>query len=77
MTSKAVLAVVSLCNPEAPITEIHTDASSKRLAGMFCKAQQKDLTPCILVSKKTTPAEQQYHSSRLELMGIVWTLEHL
>lgn len=60
------------------ITELHTDASSKGLAAMLL--QKGDDGPLHLVhclSKKTSSTEEAYHSSRLELMAIVWALDRL
>jgi len=59
-------------------TELHTDASSLGLAGML---MQKDdaghlhLVHCF--SKKTSDTEANYHSSKLELMAIVWSLDRM
>ncbi|UYV72254.1 hypothetical protein LAZ67_9002361, partial [Cordylochernes scorpioides] len=64
-------------NPELK-TEVHCDASAEGLAGMVLQMDEDckwRLVYC--VSKKTTEAEKMYHSSRLELMAIVWTLDRL
>lgn len=67
--------VLRLFDPAKP-TELHTDASALGLAAMLL---QKDsdgrlyLVYCI--SKKTNDAEKLYHSSKLELMAIVWALD--
>ncbi|UYV73134.1 hypothetical protein LAZ67_10001919 [Cordylochernes scorpioides] len=64
-------------NPELK-TEVHCDASAERLAGMLLQEDEDckwRLVYC--VSKKTTEAEKMYHSSKLELMAIVWTLDRL
>nr|CAI5840186.1 unnamed protein product [Callosobruchus analis] len=72
LTSKPIL---KLYNPEH-YTELHTDASSQGIAGMLL---QKDgdgaLQLVYCVSKKTTPAN--YHSSRLELLAVVWSVQRL
>ncbi|CAI6376192.1 unnamed protein product [Macrosiphum euphorbiae] len=65
-------------NPTAPVTQVYTDASSVALSGVLLQG----LTPNILhmvyaVSKKTTDAESRYHSSRLELYAVIWTLDRL
>lgn len=65
-------------NPDSPITEVHTDACADGLAGMLLQGDtDKMLHLVYCVSKKTTPVERHYHSSRLELMAIVWTLGRL
>lgn len=59
-------------------TEVHTDASSEGLSGMLLQRGNDEkwhLVYC--VSKKTTDVEKKYHSSKLELMAIVWTLDRL
>nr|CAI5864746.1 unnamed protein product [Callosobruchus analis] len=74
LTSKPIL---KLYNPEH-YTELHTDASSQGIAGMLL---QKDgdgaLQLVYCVSKKTTPSEANYHSSRLELLAVVWSVQRL
>ena len=60
----------------AAYTELHTDASADGLAAMLMQADvqgQMRLVHCI--SKKTTDAERKYHSSRLELLAVVWSVE--
>ncbi|GBN39698.1 hypothetical protein AVEN_217445-1 [Araneus ventricosus] len=74
LTSQPILA---LYNPEAKI-EVHTDACADDIAGMLLQLGSDDkwhLVYC--VSKKTTETENKYHSGKLELMAIVWTLERL
>ncbi|KFM72496.1 Retrovirus-related Pol polyprotein from transposon 17.6, partial [Stegodyphus mimosarum] len=69
--------ILALYNPKAQ-TEVHTDACSEGIAGMLLQLGSDDkwhLVYC--VSKKTTEAEKNYHSSKLELMAIVWTLDRL
>ncbi|GBM92534.1 Retrovirus-related Pol polyprotein from transposon 17.6 [Araneus ventricosus] len=69
--------ILALYNPEAK-TEVHTDACADGIAGMLLQLGSDDkwhLVYC--VSKKTTERENKYHSSKLELMAIVWTLERL
>jgi len=70
--------VVRMYDPEAVVTQVHTDASSLALSGILLQGE----TPTALhmvyaVSKKTTSAESKYHSSRLELLAIIWTLNRL
>lgn len=62
----------------AAVTQVHTDASSKGLSGFLLQGDnENDLHLVYAVSKKTTAAESMYHSSRLELYAIVWTLLRL
>lgn len=70
--------VVRMYDPAATVTQVHTDASSLALSGILLQGE----TPTALhmvyaVSKKTTSAESKYHSSRLELLAIIWTLNRL
>lgn len=70
--------VVAMYRPDAEITEIHTDASSKALSGILFQGQKStQLKMVYAVSKRTTLAESKYHSSRLELFAIIWTLNRL
>ncbi len=69
--------ILALYNPEAK-TEVHTDACADGIAGLLLQLGNDSkwhLVYC--VSKKTTETENKYHSSKLELMAIVWTLERL
>ena len=68
---------LKLFDPKAE-TELHTDASSEGLAGMLLqKGEDGHMHLVHCVSKRTSPAEAKYHSSRLELMAIVWSLDRL
>ncbi|UYV77456.1 hypothetical protein LAZ67_15001063 [Cordylochernes scorpioides] len=69
--------VLAHYNPELK-AEVHCDASAEGLAGMLLQEDEDckwRLVYC--VSKKTTEAEKMYHSSKVELMAIVWTLDRL
>ncbi|CAI6353555.1 unnamed protein product [Macrosiphum euphorbiae] len=71
--------VLQLYNPIAH-TEVHCDASSDGLSGMLLQRNGDGDNPLHLVhavSKKTTPEERNYHSSKLELMAVVWSLNKL
>lgn len=63
--------VLGIFNPEA-VTEVHTDAS---MYGFGAILLQKDpdnlLHPIYFMSKKTTQAQQRYHSYELEVLAIV------
>ncbi|CAI6358840.1 unnamed protein product [Macrosiphum euphorbiae] len=65
-------------NPNAAVTEVHTDASAKALSGILFQGDRTtDLRMIYAVSKRATSAESKYHSSRLELYAIIWTLNRL
>jgi len=71
LISKPVLQVF---NPNAD-TELHCDASSVGLSGMLLqRGEDKRLHLVHAVSKKTTSAERHYHSSKQELMAVVWSM---
>jgi len=74
LTSKPVL---KLYNPNDK-TELHCDASAVGLSGILL--QQGDdgkMHLVYAVSKKTTATESIYHSTKLELMAIVWSVARL
>lgn len=59
-------------------TELHTDASAVGIAGMLVQKDNNGKKRLVYsVSKKTTESESKYHSSRLELLAIVWSVERL
>jgi hypothetical protein len=69
--------ILALYQPAAP-TEVHTDACKGGIAGMILQLGKDDKWHLVyFVSKKTTKSEQQYHSSKLELLAIIWTLYRL
>lgn len=69
--------VLSMFNPDAIITEVHTDASAVGLGAMLLQSTLADeprkLVYCI--SKKLSSTESNYHSSKLELMAVVWAVD--
>lgn len=65
---------LALYNPKVH-TEVHTDASSKGLAGILLQKQQDRLHPVAYFSRKTTPAEEKYHSYELETLAVVESLK--
>ncbi|KAL4126001.1 hypothetical protein QTP88_010233 [Uroleucon formosanum] len=70
--------VVAMYDPTAPITQVHTDASSVALSGVLLQGStSSELHMVYAVSKKTTDVESRYHSSRLKLYAIIWTLDRL
>lgn len=70
--------ILRLYDPQAE-TELHTDASSRGIAGMLLQRTkgEKKFHLVYCVSKKTTEPESKYHSSRLELLAIVWSINRL
>lgn len=69
--------ILALYNPNAT-TELHTDASCQGLAGMLLQQGADGRMHLIYcVSKKTNENEKHFHSSRLELMAIVWSVARL
>lgn len=69
--------VLRLYDPKTR-TELHTDACALGIAGMLMQRDEKNALHLVYcVSKKTTEAESKYHSSRLELLAIVWCVERL
>lgn len=69
--------VLQLFNPKAH-TELHCDASSMGLSGMLLQRGEDNRLHLIhAVSKKTTAAEKHYHSSKQELMAMVWSMNRL
>lgn len=70
--------IVRMYDPAAPFTEVHTDASSIALSGILLQGPSRtDMHMIYAVSKKTTETESRYHSSRLELFAVIWTLNRL
>ncbi|KAL7301911.1 hypothetical protein TKK_0005508 [Trichogramma kaykai] len=56
-------------------TELHTDASACGLVGMLLQSESsKDLRLVYAISRSTSEAERFYHSSKLELLAIVWAV---
>ena len=75
LASKPILAVY---NRNAKRTELHTDASADGLAAMLFQSNEKDeLHLVYAISRKTSETERAYHSSKLELLAIVWAMERL
>lgn len=62
-------------NPQLEI-QIHTDASSKGLGGIFFQVQpDKSLKPVAYFSRVTSSAEQVYHSYELETLAVIESLK--
>lgn len=69
--------VLKLYNRNAE-TESHCDASSAGLAGMLLQKgddRRMHLVYCVL--KKTDDVESKYHSSKLKLLAIMYSLNRL
>ena len=71
--------VLRVYNPKAYKTQLHTDASLKGVGAILFQAEEEGnpLHMLYAVSRGTSEIEENYHSSRLELMAIVWALEIL
>jgi len=69
--------VFCMFDPKAEVTEVHTDASSVGLGAMLLQGKEKGspLQIVYCISKKLGTAESHYHSSKLELMSIVWAVD--
>lgn len=75
LTSNPVLA---LYNANASRTELHTDASKIGLGAIMVQADDDgNMRLVYAISRKTSEAEQNYHSSKAELLAIVWALQRL
>lgn len=71
--------VLTMFRPNAEITELHTDASAVGLGALLMQSV-KSGGPLRLVycaSRKTSDAESRYHSSKLELLCVVWAINKL
>ncbi|KAL7304381.1 hypothetical protein TKK_0003180 [Trichogramma kaykai] len=59
-------------------TELHTDASSRGPAGILLQGDSsKDMRLEYAISRSTSEAERFYHSSKLELLAIIWAVSKL
>ncbi|KAF0715145.1 Uncharacterized protein FWK35_00025949 [Aphis craccivora] len=71
--------VLTMFNPNAEVTELNTDASSLGLGAMLLQSKKTggSLKLVYCISKKTSDSESKYHSSKLELMCVVWAMSKL
>ena len=70
--------ILAYYNPKSTRTELHTDASAIGLGAMlFQEDDEKVLRLVYAISRQTSDVERSYHSSKLELMAIVWAMERL
>lgn len=59
-------------------TELHTDASATGLGAMLMQRDDhNDLRLVYAISRRTTEPERHYHSSKMELLAIVWAVSRL
>lgn len=59
-------------------TELHTDASAVGLAGMLLQRGNDGRFHLVYaISRRTDVHERNYHSSKLELLAIIWAVERL
>lgn len=75
LTLKSILStnpVLRIYNPKAE-TEIHTDASQEGFGAVLLQKAEKEnaFHPVYYYSKKTTDAEQKYHSYELEVLAVI------
>lgn len=71
LTSRPVLALYDAKSE----TEVHTDASSKGIAGILLQRHNGDLKPVAFFSRKTSKEESVYHSYELEALAVVESLK--
>lgn len=72
LTSEPVLAIF---DPKRK-TEVHTDASGDGIAGMLLQVDEtgkQHLVYC--VSRSLSSSELNYHSTKLEMLAVVWSLD--
>ncbi|KAF0759045.1 Uncharacterized protein FWK35_00012711 [Aphis craccivora] len=62
-------------DPTAIVTQVQINASALELSGRLMQSSSlSELHMVYAVSKNNTDAESRYHSGRLELYAIIWTL---
>lgn len=71
LTSRPVLALYDH-NAE---TEVHTDASSKGIAGILLQRHNTEMKPVAYFSRKASKEESVYHSYELETLAVVESLK--
>lgn len=81
-TLKAALCeepVLKMFNPEAEITQVHTDASKLGFGATLLQKDSEDrqLHPVCYLSWKTTPTQERYDSYDLEALAIYKSLKKL
>lgn len=58
-------------------TELHTDASSVGLGAILLQKHEGKWRMVYAISRKLSSAERNYHSTRLEMLALVWGMERL
>lgn len=66
--------VLTIFNPERE-TQIHTDASKQGLGAMLLQKVKGDIKVVACASRKTTAAEENYHSFELEALAVVFAIQ--
>ena len=65
-------------NVKSPRTELHVDASSQGLGAILLQVNDREeLHPVYAVSRRTSDVESAYHSTKLELLAIIWAMDKL
>ena len=58
-------------------TELHTDASHDGLGAMLLQVYDDGPRLIYCISRRTSAAERNYHSTKLELLAVVWAVIRL
>jgi len=71
--------VLQIYNQEASVTKLHTDASMWGYGAVLLQISDHDtqLHPVCFMSRKTTEAQQKYHSYELEVLAIIEAVKKL
>ncbi|XP_047543250.1 uncharacterized protein LOC125075584 [Vanessa atalanta] len=67
--------ILSIYDPELPV-ELHTDASSLGYGAILFQVKDNKRSVVAYYSKRTSPAESQYHSYDLETLAVVNSIKH-
>lgn len=68
--------ILQLFDPKT--TQLHTDASSLSLAAILVQEGKDGQYHLVYaISRRTTEPEKAYHSSKLELLAIIWAVQRL
>jgi len=71
--------VQTMFRRDAEVTELHSDANADGLGAVLLQSMKKGdgLRLVYCASRKTSDAESRYHSSKLELLCLVWAVNKL
>ena len=70
--------IIAYYDPKAKFSELHTDACAAGLGAMLLQGEDRNrLRLVYAISRRTSEVERNYHSTKLELMAIVWAMERL